>query len=160
MNDLPLSQLTSFLGRPRITIVDPRVAEIEASLELRAPELYRSAEIRFIRPAFDYDVRALPVDQLTQANADCPFTLAYVAVDGDLRTMGLAVALRALARRHRWALGPVYTRLSAHDAFPTSGTEAERASSAGLISWGDTHDFADDLGLFGGHVDRLPRAFH
>lgn len=161
LSDLLLSQLTSHLGPPRVTIVDPRAAEIERSLGQRAPELGRSAEIHLIEPEFAHDVRALPAAALEDAHADCPLTLAYVAVDSDERSMGLAVCLQALARREGWAMGPIYTRLSTFDAFPhLAAIEAEGGPPAGLMSWGDPHEFAEEIGLFGAQADRLPRAFH
>ncbi len=160
LHDLLLSQTTSFLDKPRFTIVDPRAAEIAASLAQRAPELRLSADLHFIQPDHSHDVRALPIDELARAHADCPFTLAYVAVDGDLRSMALGVSLQALARREGWAIGPIYTRLSAYGAFPSLSSANADGGPAGLISWGDTRDFAEELGLFDGGADALARAFH
>ena len=160
LHDLLLSQLTSFLGRPRITIVDPRAAEIAASLAQRAPELAKSADIHFIHPEHTGDVRAIPAADLARAHADCPFTLAYVALDEDLRTMALGVSLQALARREGWAIGPIYARLSAYGAFPSLTAASAAGDEAGLIAWGDTRDFAEELGLFDGRADALARAFH
>jgi len=160
LHDLLLSQLTSFLGKPRITIVDPRAAEIAASVLQRAPELARSAEIHFVRPDHATDVRAIPAAELARAHGDCPFTLAYVALDGDLRTMGLGVSLQALARREGWHLGPIYTRLAAYGAFPNLTASRAGGDAAELIAWGDTRDFAEELGLFDGQADAMARAFH
>jgi hypothetical protein len=160
LNDLLLSQSTSFLDAPRVTVIDPRANEIAASFAQRAPDLYLSADLRFVAPDHAHDVRALPLAALREAQADCPFTLAYVSLDSDARTIRAAVALQLRARRDGWPMGPIYARLSAPGAFPGLAENRTIGTAAALVSWGDTHDLADEIGLFGGEADRLPRAFH
>lgn len=159
LRDLLLTQSTTFLGIPRITLVDPRAAEIAASLAQRAPELAASAEIVFLTPEHGgHDVRALPMTELREAAAAAPFTLAHVALDTDLRTIECAVALQSRARTEGWVMGAVHARLAARGAFPRP--TAHEARDTPLIGWGARDEFARDLGLFGGDPDAVPRAFH
>lgn len=161
LTDLLLSQSTSFLGAPRVTIIDPRANEIADSFAQRSPDLHHSLELRFVAPDHARDVRALPLAAMRDSLAECPFTLAYVSLDTDARTIRSAVALQLRARREGWAMGPIYARLSVPGAFPElTAAGVANGSSAALVSWGDAHDFADEIGLFGRQADRLPRAFH
>jgi hypothetical protein len=157
LTDLLLSSLTSFLGKPRVTIVDPRAREIRASLFQRCPGLSETVDIEVIDPELVADVRLLPTNALALAQAEDPFTLAYVAIDEDLRAMALAVSLQAVARREGWAMGPIFTRLVHGGALPEVPEEGE---VAGLVQFGATADFAAAIGLFDPDFDALPQMFH
>ncbi len=157
LTDLLLCSLTSFLGKPRITIVDPRAHEIRASLQQRCPGLADTVDLEVIDPEIVSDVRLLPAAALGKAQARDPFTLAYVAIDEDFRAMALAVSLQALARREGWQMGPIFTRLVHGGALPDAPLEGE---VAGLVQFGGTADFAASIGLFDPDSDRLPRLFH
>lgn len=160
LNDLLLSALTSFQGTPRVTIVDPDAADIQVSLAQRCPELEKSVELTIIEAQHHADARILPWDQLKKANAESPFSLAYVCVDSDLRALTVAVSLQALVRREGWTIGPICTRLSAAGALPDSVSAWDGAQSAGLLAFGATYDFASAVGLFDVEMDRLPRLVH
>jgi hypothetical protein len=157
LTDLLLCSLTSFLGKPRVTIVDPRAAEIRASLLQRCPGLADTVELDFIDPDIVSDVRLLPADALGRAQTNDPFTLAYVAIDDDFRAMALAVSLQAMARREGWQMGPIFTRLVHGGALPDVPTDGE---VAGLVQFGATADFAAAIGLFDPDFDSLPQLFH
>lgn len=157
LTDLLLSSLTGFLGRPRVTIVDPRAAEISRSLAQRCPALHQSVDLEIIEPGHLTDVRVLPLEDLRRAHAIAPFTSAYVCLDEDIRAMALAVSLQALARREGWTMGPIFTRLVHGGALPEAPSKGE---TAGLVVFGATQNFADAIGLFESDCDALPRAFH
>lgn len=160
LDDLLLSALTSFMGTPRVTIVDPDAADIEVSLAQRCPELAKSVELSIIPVRHHADARILPWEELKAANAQCPFSLAYVCVDTDLRALTVAVSLQALVRREGWAIGPICTRLTASGALPDSVSAWDGSQPAGLLSFGATYDFASAIGLFDAHMDWLPRLVH
>jgi hypothetical protein len=158
--DLLLSSGTGFLGRPRVTIVDPRAAEITRSLAQRCPALGTSVDIDFIDPGRVDDIRLLPADALASAQATDPVTLAYVAVDGDERAMALAVSLQSLLQRESWVAGPIFTRLLSGSALPTWRTGESVPPPGSLVGFGAIDDFAGSIGLFDREVDALPRMFH
>lgn len=160
LNDLLLSALTSFQGTPRVTIVDPDAADIRVSLAQRCPELEKSVELSIIEAKHHADARILPWEQLKKANAESPFSLAYVCVDSDLRALTVAVSLQALVRREGWTIGPICSRLTASGALPDSVSAWDGAQPAGLLSFGATYDFASAIGLFDPEMDRFPRLVH
>lgn len=160
LSDVLLSGLTSSIGRPRITIVDPDATDIQESLAQRCPELGQSVELVILGAPHHADARILPWEALKAAHAEAPISLAYVCVDSDLRALTAAVSLQALIRREGWPFGPICTRLSASGALPDSVTTWDGTQPAGLLSWGATYDFAGAVGLFDAQTDRLPRLVH
>ncbi len=160
LTDLLLASRAGFLGRPRVTIVDPRAAEIRDSLWQRCPALGESVMLDFIAPERSGDIRLLPVEALTRAHATAGVTLAYVTVDGDERAMALAVSLQALAGRLGWRIGPIFARLTSGSALPTWRAGQLVPAPGSIVGFGAIEDFADAIGLFDAEVDRLPRLFH
>jgi hypothetical protein len=160
LSDLLLSSLTTFLGRPRVTIFDPRADEIRASLAMRCPDLGGSVDIEVIDPGFRHDSRIVPREALEVVHAKCPITIAYVCLDTDPRSLAAAISLQALFRREGWTTGPIFTRVSARGALPDQGSVREAGQSAGLVSFGSMYDFAAGIGLFETDPDALPRRFH
>jgi len=170
LTDLLLCCLTGNLGKPMITIVDPRANEVCRSLAQRCPGLADSVDYFVIDPGQTADVRVLPVTDLAAAEARAPISLAYVCVDADDRAIALAVSLQAVFQRQGWRTGPVFTRLSNGGALPdasavtvgpkSAGPESAGPVSAGLVGFGATDDFAHALGLFESGNDALPRLFH
>lgn len=160
LDDILLSSLTSFQGRPRITIVDPDATEIRVSLAQRCPELDQSVEIVVIEARHHQDARILPWAEIKAAHAECPLTLAYVCLDSDLRALTVAVSLQALVRREGWVMGPICSHLTAGGALPDSVCAWGEGQSAGLLAFGASQDFAGAIGLFDPDADELPRLVH
>lgn len=160
LDDILLSSLTSFQGRPRVTIVDPDADEIRVSLNQRCPELEQSVDIVVIEARHHQDARILPWAEIKAAHAECPLTLAYVCLDSDLRALTVAVSLQALIRREGWAVGPICSHLAAGGALPESVGAWDEGQSAGLLAFGASYDFAGAIGLFDDQADELPRLVH
>lgn len=160
MTDLLLCCLAGDLGKPMVTIVDPRAAEIRRSLAQRCPALGNSVDYVVIDPGQTADVRVLPMADLAAAEARSPISLAYVSVDDDARAMALAVSLQALFRREGWRAGPIFTRLVNGGALPDVPDEMDCIGSAGLVGFGATQDFSHAIGLFEADTDVMPRMFH
>ncbi len=160
LDDLLLSALTSFMGTPRVTIVDPDAADIEVSLAQRCPELRKSLDLVIIEAHHHADARILPWEALKAAHAEVPISLAYVCVDTDLRALTVAVSLQALVRREGWAIGPICTRLKASGALPENVVAWDGLQAAGLLAFGETYDFATAAGIFDAEADRLPSLIH
>jgi hypothetical protein len=165
MADLLLTQGTSFLGKPRLTIVDSRANEIRAGLAQRCPELHLSADVDLIDPGPWVDERLLPRDALSAAASLAPFTAAWVCLSPDRRALSAALALAALARREGWRMGPVHALVRVAGALPPdmpTDLATERASSAGprVIPFGAVEDFADAVRLFEPEPDQLAAFLH
>jgi hypothetical protein len=165
LSDLLLSQATSFLGLPRVTIVDPRAEEIRAGLAQRRPELGESAEIDVLDPGQWRDERLLPREALVAAASIAPFTAAWVCLTPDRRALGASLALAALARREVWRMGAVHALVRTPGALPpdTPGDlAAELADPAGprVIPFGTVEDFARSLQLFEPDPERLAAFLH
>jgi hypothetical protein len=160
MTDLLLCCLAGSLGKPMITIIDPRAAEVRRSLAQRCPALGESIDYLVIDPGSTSDVRVLPVAELAAAEACAPITMAYVCVDNDARAMALAVSLQAVFRREGWRTGPIFTRLISGGALPDVPAGINDTTSAGLVAFGGTGDFAHAIGLFDSDTDAMPRMFH
>lgn len=160
MTDLLLCCLAGNLGKPMVTIVDPRAAEIRRSLAQRCPGLGNSVDYVVVDPGQTADVRVLPMADLAAAEARAPISLAYVSIDDDARAMALAVSLQAIFRREGWQTGPIFTRLVNGGALPEAPAEIDGTSSAGLVGFGATQDFAHAIGLFDTDTDVMPRMFH
>jgi len=160
MTDLLLCCLAGNLGKPMVTIVDPRAAEVRRSLMQRCPALGESVDYVVIDPGQAHDVRVLPVAELAAAEARAPITMAYVCVDDDARALAVAVSLQAVFRREGWRTGPIFTRLVSGGALPELPAGISDATSAGLVAFGGTGDFAHAIGLFDSDSDAMPRMFH
>ncbi|MGL6043358.1 MAG: RyR domain-containing protein [Sandaracinobacteroides sp.] len=160
LDDMLLCSLTSFQGKPRVTIVDPNIEEIEASLRQRCPDLTKSVDIELVRDSHTLDARVLPWDRIKAAHAEVPITIAYICLNTDNRALTVAVSLQALVRREGWAIGPICTRLSASGAIPERVDSWTGDQPAGLLAFGATYDFAGAIGLFDPEMDLLPRLVH
>ncbi len=165
MADLLLTQRTSFLGPPRITIVDPRADEIRAGLAQRCPDLDHSAEIDCIDPGPWSDERLLPRAALSAAASIAPFTAAWVCLAPDRRALGGALALAALARREGWRMGPVHALVRVPGALPPEPAPdlaALLADPAGprIVPFGAVEDFAEAVRLFEPDPDVLATRLH
>jgi RyR domain len=160
MTDLLLCSLTGNLGKPMVTIVDPRAAEVRRSLAQRCPALGESVDYVVIDPGQTVDVRVLPMAELAAAEARAPISLAYICVDDDARAIALGVSLQAVFLREGWRTGPIFARLVNGGALPDVSAGIAGAGSAGLVGFGATADFAHAIGLFDSDSDALPRLFH
>jgi hypothetical protein len=155
-----LCSLTGNLGKPMVTIVDPRAAEVRRSLAQRCPALGESVDYVVIDPGQTVDVRVLPMAELAAAEARAPISLAYICVDDDARAIALGVSLQAVFLREGWRTGPIFARLVNGGALPDVSAAIAGAESAGLVGFGATADFAHAIGLFDSDSDALPRLFH
>jgi hypothetical protein len=157
LSDLLLCSLTGFLGKPRITIIDPQAKALREDLLRRCPELEQSADLVFLDPGPVDDPRRIPEAMLVAANAEDPFSFAHVSLDNDVRALALARSVHALANRDHWHMGPVFTRLAGGGSLPRLPVTAEPAE---LLMFGANADFAEAIGLFDPDTDLIARMFH
>ena len=158
--DAVLSCLTSYLDKPRFTIVDPRADALQSSLALRYPELGDSAELRFVRGAVDATDACLSHAELIGIGADDPVTLVYVCLPDEAASLAVGLAVQALARHHDWTAGPVLARLSTAGVLPAAPAGVSALAPAQLIGFGDLSQLAADTGVLARDPDGLAKAFH
>lgn len=157
LRDLVLSSLTTFLGKPRATIVDPNAEEIVASLKVRAPEIELSVDIVALKTVGGSDPRALAIEKLDAASEATPFTLAYVCLRDDSAAMGAALALERLSAREGWGINRIFVRQrSSHVEFG-----AATAGQLGiLVPFGTPEQLAIGIGLLRDSTNQVARALH
>lgn len=153
--DLLIGSPTSFLDRPRITIVDLRPDEQRLWYDLHMPEIGRVADLRFVAGHSADPPWMAPIDRLRALAEDDPITVAYLCGDGCQDALRAALAFDDLAEREGWDIGWIFFR--EHD-----GRAAEFAEIAGgrLRPLGTGDQIADSLGLLGGEAGRLARRLH
>ena len=110
--DLMVNCRTTYLGLPRITVIDPQARALEGVLRVRAPEIDDCAESLFI----DGEIggRAVRPDPQTIARdlaAGGPITVAYVCLTDDVSALSAASMLQSLLRAVDIAQPPIFVRL-------------------------------------------------
>jgi hypothetical protein len=155
--DLLRSALVTTLDRPLVTVVDPRAAEIRASFATRFPELGESMELRWIEAPGREDARALPAEALLAAAGEDPFSVAYVALADDRRSLAAALALGALTAQAGAAPPLVYVR-QREGLLVAAGLAAEGPGAT--VAFGTAAQVVDGLGLTDPDPDRAARALH
>ncbi|MBS0360664.1 MAG: hypothetical protein JSR98_04745 [Proteobacteria bacterium] len=118
--DLILNCRTTDLGLPRITVIDPKAAALEAAWRARAPELDLCAEMAFLerRLGAPGDAAALAALGLV--------TVAYACCGDDADSLAAASALGAADLGANLGGPPIFVRLR------------DAAASGGAIPFGET----------------------
>lgn len=158
--DTLLSCLTTYLDKPLFTIIDPRSDVIKSSLELRYPELYKSADINFVDKTIEGESNSLSEDDVVHVSENCPVTIAYVCLSEEEKSLSNALALQALARRHDWMGGPIFAKLSTLGAVADVKAGISEIEPAQLIGFGELDDIVGDTGAFSKDADKLAKIMH
>ncbi len=158
--DTLLSALTSYLDRPRFTIVDPRADAIKSSLALRYPELEKSADITIIKGALEGADTCLSEADILALGKQDPVSITYVCLPDETLSLAAGLAIQSLANRDDWTTGPIYIRLSTHQAIPYAQAGVNGLKQAQLLSFGGLDSLVPDTGIFGNDTDGLARALH
>jgi hypothetical protein len=162
--DLLMTARTRFLGRPRITIVDPHTAGIEADLALRYPELSECADVVFIAAALAGENPAgahghLDAKTFHAINADAPITASYVCTGGDSSALRVGFALQTLLRDVH-VDGPVFLRLRSRGALAQPPAGISGLAPRQMVPFGPIDDLLEAMGFLDDEVDALAKAFH
>ena len=97
--DLIVNCRTTYLGLPRITVIDPQAEALEGVLRVRAPEIDACAEFSFIEGEISgRAVRPEPHVIAEDLAAAGPITAAYVCLATDLDALSAASMLQSLLR--------------------------------------------------------------
>lgn len=134
--DLIVNARTTYLGLPRITVIDPEARALEGALRLRAPELDRCAEMVFLEGRIGAEGVEPGLDRLIGAiTAGGPVTAGYVCRGADADNLGCAGALQALLRLADLGPAPVFIRL--RDAHTLAEARNGGGGLGALVAFGD-----------------------
>ena len=112
---------TTFLGLPRITVVDPNAKALEGVLRVRAPEIDACAEFSFIEGAIGAQGVSPDFAELgAEIGQAGPLTAAYVCLHVDSEALSTAGMLQSLLRAANVAPPTIFVRLRDEDTLPRS----------------------------------------
>ena len=155
--DLIVNCRTTYLGVPRITVIEPQAEALEGAMRVRAPELDACAECRFV--AGEIGGRAVRPHPglIAAALADGgPITAAYVCLADDASTLGAAAMLQSLLRSVDIAAPPIFVRLRHGSAGAALG-HGEGLDA--LIPFGDLRSVLEASEFLSDAPDAAARAF-
>lgn len=156
--DLIVNCRTTYLGVPRITVVDPQAKALEGVMRVRAPELDACAEFTFIEGALG--TQGVEPDIATLGDtiaAGGPVTVAYVSRNADAEGLSAAGMLQSLLRASDLGEPPIFVRLS--DVHMLSRTAGGRGGFNALIPFGDLDSIIAATEFLSQRPDQAARAF-
>lgn len=155
--DLIVNCRTTYLGLPRITVIDPQAKALEGVLRVRAPEIDACAECRFIEGEIGgRAVRPRPTEIARDISAAGPVTAAYVCLATDVDALSTAAMLQSLLRAVDIAAPPIFVRL--RDAETVSAESGGRGLDA-LTPFGDLLSVLGASDFLSDTPDAAARAF-
>ena len=162
--DLILTCRTTYLGPPRLTVIDPMASALEGVLRVRAPELDACAEHRFVEGQIGgRAVRPAPA-AIAAALADGgPLTAIYVCLADDASALSAASMLQSLLRSLDMAAPPIFVRLRSAGAIAEGGRSGASAGAGGLDAltpFGDLGAVLAASDFLADAPDAAARAFH
>jgi len=138
--DLIVNCRTTYLGLPRITVIDPQAKALEGVLRVRAPELDACADCFFIEGEIGSRAVKPDPDLIARDVAQAgPITAAYVCLSTDIDGLSAAATLQSLLRAVDIAAPPIFVRLR------EANTVSEAATGRGLDALTPFGDLASVL---------------
>lgn len=160
MVDILLSSLTSYLDKPLITIVDPRVETIKSGLQLRYPELEKSVEINFVAKTFEGKDQPLTQSEVLKLGKKASVSLVYICVPEGAKALKMALAMQTLAQVHGWTKGPVCVRLADGNTLSRVPAGVTDLAAGQVVSFGGLVDLVCGSGVLDDSVDTLAKSMH
>ena len=155
--DLIVNCRTTYLGLPRITVIDPQAKALEGVQRVRAPEIDACAECHFIEGEIGgRAVRPRPTEIGRDIAAAGPVTAVYVCLATDVDALSTASMLQSLLRALDMALPPVFVRL--RDAETVSADGAGSGLDA-LTPFGDLQSVLAASDFLSDAPDAVARTF-
>ncbi|HUO12152.1 MAG TPA: RyR domain-containing protein, partial [Caulobacteraceae bacterium] len=155
--DLIVNCRTTYLDRPRITVIDPQAKALEGVLRVRAPEIDACADCYFIEGEIGgRAVRPEPAQIARDIAAAGPVTAAYVCLATDVDALSTAAVLQSLLRAVDIATPPIFVRL--RDAETVAAGGAGRGFDA-LTPFGDMQSVLEASEFLSNEPDAAARAF-
>jgi hypothetical protein len=156
--DLIVNCRTTYLGLPRITIVDPGAKALEGMMRVRAPEMDACAEFNFIEGAIGTHGVEPSSGDLGQAIAlGGPLTAAYICRHIDSEALGAAAMLQSLLRAVDVTEPPIFVRLRDVDTLADVANGSRGLSS--LTPFGDLDSLIAACEFLSNAPDKAARAF-
>ena len=155
-----LSSLTFTLEKPLFTIIDQHANSIRSTLQLRYPELCKSAQLNFIAGSLAGKDKIVDRDALTDMTKIAPVTAIYCCDNNDGKALSSALAIQAVMSKFPANESPVFTRQTRSDSLPQPSPGVQTLTPGQLISFGALDELANDTGLFSSLVESLARTFH
>ncbi|HEX3406256.1 MAG TPA: hypothetical protein VHS81_03375, partial [Caulobacteraceae bacterium] len=157
--DLIVNCRTTYLGLPRLTVIDPMAAALEGVLRVRAPELDACAEHRFVTG--EVSGRAVRPEPAAIAGALAdggPLTAVYVCLADDPSALSAASMLQSLLRALDIEAPPIFVRLRRSGAI--GGGRAGATGLDALIPFGDLDAVLAASDFLAEAPDAAARGFH
>lgn len=156
--DLIINCRTTYLGLPRLTVIDPMAAALEGVLRVRAPELDACAEHRFVTGEISgRAVQPEPAAIAGALNDGGPLTAVYVCLADDPAALSAASMLQSLLRSLDIEAPPIFVRLRRAGAI--GGGEGVSGLDA-LIPFGDLQAVLAASDFLADAPDAAARRFH
>ncbi|MFI4973336.1 MAG: RyR domain-containing protein [Caulobacterales bacterium] len=156
--DLIVNCRTTYLGRPRITVIDPNAKALEGVIRVRAPEIDDCAEFSFIEGVIGtHGVSPKAAELGREIGEAGPVTAAYVCLAVDSEALSAAGMLQSLLRAVGVAEPPIFVRLRdvgtlSHESLAPRGLNA-------LIPFGDLDSVIRASEFLSNAPDSAARAF-
>jgi hypothetical protein len=110
--DLIVNCRTTFLEKPRITIIDPHARSLEGVMRLRAPEIDECAEFVFVEGRIASEAIEPNAEVLTEAvQSGGAMTAAYICLAEDAAVLASAGMVQSMLRAVGVARAPIFVRL-------------------------------------------------
>jgi len=155
-----LSSLTTRLGKPLFTIIDPRADSIEQDLANRYPELSQSADLVFVRGSFTSYEKIIGADDLAAVADRAPVSLFFSCHSDDEVSLVTAIALQSLSRKQERWVAPIFTRLSNKQGLAMVSSGVRNLKPGDLVGFGSLKELASEISLFSNRADQLAKEFH
>jgi hypothetical protein len=155
--DLIVNCRTTYLDRPRITVIDPQAKALEGVLRVRAPEIDECAECVFIDGEIGgRAVRPDPAHIAKALTGAGPITAAYVCLADDAEALSAAAMLLSLLRAVDMAAPQIFVRLREVSTVAASGAGKGLDS---LTPFGDLEAILEASEFLSNEPDLAARAF-
>ncbi len=157
--DMIVNCRTTYLGLPRLTVIDPQAKALEGVLRVRAPEIDACAESHFI--VGEISGRAIHPDpaKIAEALATAgPITAAYVCLATDSDALSAASMLQSLLRSIDIDAPPIFVRVREVNTIAPAG-QADRGLDA-LVPFGDLASILAASEFLSDAPDAAARAFN
>jgi len=154
--DLIVNCRTTYLGLPRLTVIDPAASALESAWRVRAPEIDACATCVFLDGEVGArSVRPAPARLAESLAAGGPITAAYICLSSDTETLDAAAMLQSLLRAVGIREPPIFVRLREGSVIPPGGGQGLHA----LKPFGDVDELLDASEFLSAAPDLAARAY-
>ena len=157
--DLIVNGRTTYLDKPRITVIDPRANALAAVMRVRAPEVDQSADLAFVDGEIGSSAIAPDMQTLSRAVVDGgPVTAVYVCLRHDSDALATAGMLQSFMRMASGEPPMIFVRLRDAGVVSTA-TEGQRGLDT-LTSFGELESILKASEFLSAAPDAAARAFN